>query len=584
MSEMKTPIKTINGHALVDAEARAGVEENGKTISRLTEEIAGEPIADYLVEEVKKVTNTLQTVQYAHPKSATFAFMTDLHFHYNREALLRRNLRSIDEIAKTCPVSFIAHGGDNLAESESNLERTLDLATRYGKLLRDYKTRSVIVKGNHDDSSINGYIKEGKYTLEYVMTDPQYYARCFRHNENVFNIVMDENRDKLYFYVDLPSQQIRVIFLNVIDIPIKENENGELVYKGQNDYGYSNDQLNWVAHDALNFEDKAHPEQWGVITVQHITDCPYIPSFTDSYVNQEYNGAQMYQIFQAFRNRTTYESTRTDGDFPHSVSCDFTNAKQELICRISGHTHKDWNITYAGVLYISTLSSGPNGVGTGTSMDGVKYDKVDGTADESAFDFFTVDKENRSIYATRYGVGIDRVFEWVAGAIVNLFTYGASRDDWCKKVGEEAAGSLVVNNADGYVQQTDSGGGSSYGFRKTNFTNDGSTFRVTANSDAVETGYYSACRFLLRAFDADGNVIQDAVAGVGSYNTYYNACLYSPYFGDGIMDDGSITPSLDISFTLPENVHSFQIGFIFKELNGTVNTHIKISDITLTKE
>ena len=38
MSEMKTPIKTINGHALVDTEARAGVEANGNTICQLTEE------------------------------------------------------------------------------------------------------------------------------------------------------------------------------------------------------------------------------------------------------------------------------------------------------------------------------------------------------------------------------------------------------------------------------------------------------------------------------------------------------------------------------------------------------------------
>lgn len=40
MSEMKTPIKTINGHALVDTEARAGVEANGNTIRQLTEEKA----------------------------------------------------------------------------------------------------------------------------------------------------------------------------------------------------------------------------------------------------------------------------------------------------------------------------------------------------------------------------------------------------------------------------------------------------------------------------------------------------------------------------------------------------------------
>lgn len=382
----------------------------------------GEPIPDYIADEIERVRTALKGIQDAHPKSATFAFLTDHHYHSNSEHLVRHNLNAIDSLSKDCHVEFAAFGGDNLAEYGDGAA-ALNKVKTFGNILRDYNVRKCVVMGNHDDNSLSGYQADtGKYLFDYAVPQSQFYAHMYRDNENVFNISMDKNRDKLYFYVDLPSQQIRVIFLNVIDIPLQDDGSGNLVYAGIHDSGYSDEQLNWVVKDALNFSDKKNPEQWGVITVQHFTDCPEIAAFSnDSYVDRGHGGEVMYNIFKAFRARTTYSHV-TFGDFGHYVNCDFTDAKAELICRISGHTHKDWHVMHDGVLYISTMAAGLNGVGVNQGLDGVTYEKVPDTAEESAFDFLTIDKGSKTIFATRFGVGVDRVISWAVQETETLDT------------------------------------------------------------------------------------------------------------------------------------------------------------------
>lgn len=547
-------------------------DENGNvTVGGIVgEEEETSDIPEYLTTEISEVAATLKAVQDAHPKSVTFAFLTDHHFHYNSEHLVRHNLYAIDKISEQCRVEFAAYGGDNIAENGDGVV-ALRKVKYFGDILRDYNIRKAVAMGNHDDNSLAGYQSDtGKYLVDYAVPQSQFYAHLYRPNENVFNIGMDANRDKLYFYIDLPSQQIRVIFLNVIDIPILDDGSGGLVYTGIHDSGYSNEQLNWVVSDALNFSDRKNPEQWGVITVQHFTDCPSIADFSgDSYVTQDHGGEAMYNIFKAFKDRTAYTSVIAEGDFVHDVSCDFTDTKAEMICRISGHKHADRHVMYDGVLYLSTMAAGLNGVGNNQASDGNTYTKTPETAEESAFDFFTVDKDTKTIYATRFGAGVDRVINWKSGEMEeeddgNLFVYGTSAD-YEKYNGTTSENLTIIDGQ--YVRMLDGGGNGSFYFNTNAIVNPGVAMTLSATFVSEEETLTPIARFGLRLFDADGNILTTGLASDWKYNATYKAFY---------QDTDNVT------FTLPDTAVSFYVGFLFSV--STVGKYVRVENIMLTAE
>lgn len=373
-------------------------------------------VSPYIKPHSDAVAARLKALQNEYPKSLTIGFLTDMHFDYTKstiETVLKNNIGGIGRIAQSCKVEGVFFGGDNLQESATH-DAQIANAEAFAAIITNSSVPCMLAKGNHDDSSIKGWdASVGKYKDGYHITDKEYYARCFKHNENRWNIGMDKNRDKLYYYVDFPSQQIRVIVLNCVDIPYI-NDDGYLRYHGQHDYGYSEAQLKWVIEQALDFSDKKDAADWDVITIQHIGDNSALKGsmWVSDIVKPEKNADVMVGIFDAFRKRTTYSFERTSGDFACNISCDFTNAEQGIICRISGHTHKDYDETYDGLLYLSTMQAGSNGVGNEASKDGNTYTKTANSAMESAFDFFTIDKDSKKIFATRFGAGVDREIDY----------------------------------------------------------------------------------------------------------------------------------------------------------------------------
>ena len=369
---------------------------------------------DYAIAEAESVLASLRTVQSANPKALSFAFITDLHFNSSNELVTMATDigNAIQYFKKNAFVPIGFFGGDNVSEQGSR-SSALSNMKNLAKVINSFNTPKAYVKGNHDDSSISGYDSAtGKYRIGYNVFDNEQYYIFYKDNENIFNIGMNKDRDRLFYYVDFPSQQIRVICLNCIDIPYEDDGDGYLKYDGQHQYGYSNEQLNWVINSALNFDRVNNSDEWGVITIQHIRDFSSASSFGIDCVQEAHNGQVMFNIFKAFNEKSSYSFSRTNSDFDCDVSCDFSAAEQNLICRISGHTHADRHVTYDGILYISTMQAGTNAVGNEVATDGNTYVKVSGTADETAFDVFTIDKDSRKIYATRYGAGVSREFSY----------------------------------------------------------------------------------------------------------------------------------------------------------------------------
>lgn len=76
-----------------------------------------------------------------------------------------------------------------------------------------------------------------------------------------------------------------------------------------------------------------------------------------------------------------------------------------IICCICGHVHADVSETKDGILYISTTTAGFFNDADGNSRT------ID-SENETAFDTFVIDQNNKTIYAIRYGYGNNRTFSY----------------------------------------------------------------------------------------------------------------------------------------------------------------------------
>lgn len=362
--------------------------------------------ADYIITAAAAYKNTIRGRQLAAPLALSIGFLTDLHYSdvNDLNKIINDDMYTLDSVASECEVPYVIFGGDNVNESPSKAQH-LEKMYKLSSIIKAYDAiASAFLMGNHDDSSITGYDSAtDKYKTGYNVDNGEYYAVFFKQNENRPYIKMaGSDRDHLYFYIDFPSQRIRIICLNSTDITYMDDGGGNLIYNGQHDTGFSNEQLNWVVNEALNFDTVEAPDDWAVITMQHITDL-HLYNYSQWYVDENHNGQVMWSIFNAFQNRTAYSFTRESGDYACSVDCDFTSVKQSIICRITGHTHADRSYfdETNHILYISTRCAGTR----------ESYDEP-GTANESAFDIFTFDRSANKIYADRFGSGDSREFSY----------------------------------------------------------------------------------------------------------------------------------------------------------------------------
>ena len=152
---------------------------------------------------------------------------------------------------------------------------------------------------------------------------------------------------------------------------------------------------------------------------------------------------------------------------------------------------------------------------------------------------------------------------------INLFTYG-TRTDYFYRTGTPVDDSnypaFSVNASEGYVRAQDSAGNSAAYFKNDKFYNDGSEFTISANFVNETDGNTASSRLLINMNDLNGNVYSSDVPGL-TYVDSYKAHM---------VDATSYT------FTLPEDVNYFHIGFVFNSVENNTD-YIRIYDIRLTK-
>lgn len=303
-------------------------------------------------------------------------FVTDVHNAETTTYKWLNSIKVIEEVNKRKNINYVLTGGDYINNHE-NKEEVIKRLKNFKDRFED-RSNLFITLGNHDDNS-----------------NYKDFSKVITHSE-MKKIMFSDMQDVifgngLYYYKDFHEHKIRLIVLNSEDIP--EYDIG-MKYKGQWDYAFSNEQLNWVAHTALNTDYK-------IIFCSHTPLIESVEGFDLAIRNSE----AMLGIMKAYTTGTSYSSSNNTGDFKYNVSVDY-NKKGTIVCCLFGHVHAD-NIVYKdNIAHISTTCSNCN-YRYGSSA----IKNATGTVNEIALDFLTV--RNDMGFLTRFGAGSDRSFTYV---------------------------------------------------------------------------------------------------------------------------------------------------------------------------
>lgn len=333
-------------------------------------------VPSWTLEEVGEVVQKVRNLQGGNTLS--FAFLTDMHnaSNLNIRAANHHAIQSLQSIEKQIPLDYVVFGGDYLSNSTSTTiaeceEQLQDLM----KYINEVQSPMFMLRGNHDSNHFNSSAPFTA-TMFYRDTDK------FFENSNI--VMYSDELERSFGYVDLENLKVRMIFCNMTDV--QDNASG---------FGLGWEQMDWFGHIALDFSDKADKDKWGAIVFSH----SYFEasSITDGGLSL---APQMHRMLVAFKNGTRYEYN-ADHIFDYTQQ-----GAMEVICAVVGHWHADRSAVVDGIQVIATMQTA--GGGDEPADGGTTYAKVWGTADETAYDIFTINRDTKTINTTRFGVGVDR--------------------------------------------------------------------------------------------------------------------------------------------------------------------------------
>lgn len=388
----------------------------GSAVSKLLEQVAADSGDTVLLGEGEldsagklELNVTKASIEAAlDANCALIAFETDLHIGCpsgqtaetiaNSATKIRRQLATYNSIAKAYPIDLCVYGGDYLNNSSQTNKETATEALKAVRMLID-KTEGapvIIAKGNHDDNTMYTDYKNG-----YIAIDSLY--KILTNKDSTTAVRNADHLEMSYGYYDIPNKKIRVFILNTLDLPTKLNEDtNKITYSAQNDAGFRQDQLQFVA-DHLQFSEKG----WQVMFFCHHPMIPFEKGTTeaDGYsvsgkggcVLAAHGSQIMLDIIGAFVTGTKGIVTNTTQDFETSVSYDFTkNRSNTVIACVYGHTHVVCHKIVDGIHHIATRAV----YGHPT----YKY--------VSTGNYFVVDRKNRVLKLIATGDGDDYEFAY----------------------------------------------------------------------------------------------------------------------------------------------------------------------------
>lgn len=410
----------INENAIDDLpeheERIAALEDRVTSLEDVNESSNSIIVPSYWKTAVDALSDTIKERQdEAGAQALQFVWFSDPHGVVDQETsdTITSRVTDIGRVAQYAAekfdIPYVAISGDIMSQAVHSAESGVlaeyeEMRELLSSIDRD---KLIYCKGNHDGSYATvdgvGYMKNiGNKAIYNAI-----YRRQALERSRVFG------GDGSYFYTDDNASKVRFIMLNGhTDGDSSVDSNGCAVYNSQKNGVYGTEQLAWLANVALDV-----PEEWGVILMAHQ---PIIASKDGEILNG---------ILKAYNNKTSYSGSVdvsgnywgngvTDATYKTvTANVNFADAKGEVIAMFTGHTHQD--LVYAAsdygyacpVIVITTAGADVRGNNT-------NYNRVVGTATETAMDIVTVDRLNKKIYCTRLGAGVDRIISYSGATIV----------------------------------------------------------------------------------------------------------------------------------------------------------------------
>lgn len=296
--------------------------------------------------------------------------------------------KSLNLLSLSNKLDAVIFNGDNVDQpniSDVNVERKTML-----KQHNDFATTAFsgalcpvfLLKGNHDcnynlsDRSLTNVLLDSDFAIVYQQNG--HYGENRVNNSN-------------YYYKDFNDKKVRLIGLDSSDLPETTDSSGKTVFNRFTQSGFQQEQLNWLANNALQV-----PNGYTVVITMHWPLNHTVYDYDDSGM---INHGALKTILEDFVSGGS-RSIKSDGTIPVDISYSFSNSGV-IAGVLSGHRHLDQQKSVNGINYILTRCS----LISGDNMIKAKRLDYDGTPSEDAFDIVSIDTSNRILTTTRFGAG-----------------------------------------------------------------------------------------------------------------------------------------------------------------------------------
>lgn len=336
-------------------------------------------------------------------RRANILFFTDSHIDLiNPDECLENVKRTIDYVNNSkVPFDAVLHAGDiitpfNVTQKRDAYER----AEKFFEIAKECRVPFIFSKGNHDINDWKNYPCN-------VLTDADFGSLFLDYAEKKYGIKRQTKSDGVkssWHYRDIEEHKIRIISADTLDVDkLTTDADGKVLYYSASAWGVSDEQLNWIAHTALDFDDKAEKD-WGVIIVTHMAPsygCKTEPAYENSI-------SKLFELTAAFNNAGKYDHEYrfpANGSFDISLHADYTkyaslSKRPHIITWLLGHEHCDKYEKVHGINLITTA----NASCTDNCSD-ARVARIPGTFSQNCFDIINIDCRKRRIRAFRYGAG-----------------------------------------------------------------------------------------------------------------------------------------------------------------------------------
>jgi hypothetical protein len=253
----------------------------------------------------------------------------------------------------------------------------------------------LLTVGNHDGATgqreYNGEIAYYRYQL-----NNEERSVVFFDWQRTTNQHKSFDSDGTYFYLDDANTKTRYILLNSFWSKWEGDEDGfvpDIQHGFMQTPIFGPQQLEWFAAEALDM-----PAGYGAVIITHNAST-----------------AKDFSVFKgivdAYSGRTTYEGSYEGEELWQStdIAVNYRYVEGEILAVFQGHNHADGQFDYfQSVPCIEITTAGAYWAVRDENAEG----RVKGTSTEFAVDVVVIDRDSRTIYLTRLGVGEDKVITY----------------------------------------------------------------------------------------------------------------------------------------------------------------------------